>query len=63
MKRGIGGDSSDVQLGQVHSITQLDSSSPGPIVEAAVGKGVASVPIGSGSIEFQARVQVIYKIQ
>jgi uncharacterized protein YggE len=54
---------SDVQVGQVRSINQLDSSSPGPIVEAAVGKGGASTPIESGSIEYQARVQIIYTIQ
>jgi len=54
---------SDVQVEQVQSITQLDSSSPGPIVEAAVGNGGASTPIESGTIEYQARVQIIYTIR
>jgi uncharacterized protein YggE len=51
-----------VQLGDLLSITQSSTSNPGPVVEAAVGRGAGGTPIQSGTLEVQVQVQLIYAI-
>jgi uncharacterized protein YggE len=55
--------SGGVQLGDLLSITQISSSNPGPVIEAAVGTGGSGAPIESGTLKIQVQVQLVYAIR
>lgn len=51
------------ELGSVHSIVELGSSGPGPVIFAEQAAADSSVPIQSGTQTIQANVQVIWEIR
>lgn len=51
------------ELGPVHSIVELGSSSPGPLIFAEQAAADSSVPIQSGTQTIQASVQVIWEVR
>jgi uncharacterized protein YggE len=55
-------ESGGVQLGDLLSISQASTSSPSPVIEAALGKGGGGTPIQSGTLEVQVQVQMVYAI-
>lgn len=51
------------ELGPVHSIVELGSSSPGPVIFAEQAAADSSVPIQAGTLTIQASVQVVWQVR